>query len=570
MTQQEALDILKMGKNVYLTGSAGSGKTYLLNQYIKYLREHNVDVAVTASTGIAATHMSGVTIHSWSGLGIRDTLNEYDLDAMEQKPLYYKRFDRVKVLVIDEVSMLHHFRLDLVDRILRTFKRNDEPFGGIQVVLCGDFFQLPPVSRPGEQEAYFIYRSKAWKEMNPTICYLKEQHRQTDDACLEVLNDIRRNNVSESTYEHLEGRYKKPIKHAKGAGEKHTKPTRLFTHNVDVDRINNDELGKLVATSCSFEMSARGSKPLVELLKKSCLAPAQLMLKIGAQVMFVKNNYEAGYVNGTQGTVVGFEEGHPIVETLHGKRIVAEPMDWVIEEDGKVKAEICQVPLRLAWAITVHKSQGMSLDAVEVDLSRAFEKGMGYVALSRVRTLAGLSLLGINEMALQVHDEVLEFDRDLQDMSEDAAIELRGMEADEVKAKHAAFLKKVAGAKKAGNGSGGAKLSTYEVTRDLILKEISVAEMAAERDMTEGTIIDHIAEIAEKYPAVSLAYLKPEADRLKRIRWAFESVKVDGHGDKLAPVFKKLNGKGPIGVKGTEEPPFTYEEIRLGKVFLDK
>ncbi len=145
MTQDEAFEILKTGNNVFITGSAGSGKTHLINRYIAFLREHKVDVAVTASTGIAATHMGGVTIHSWSGLGVRDTLSEYDLDGLESKSYLWKRFENVKVLIIDEVSMMHHFRLDMVDRIIRHFRRNTKPFGGIQVVLVGDFFQLPPI-----------------------------------------------------------------------------------------------------------------------------------------------------------------------------------------------------------------------------------------------------------------------------------------------------------------------------------------------------------------------------------------------------------------------------------------
>ena len=151
MTQAEALDILKMGKNVFLTGPAGSGKTHVVNAYVHYLKSHAVDVAVTASTGIAATHIGGQTIHSWSGLGIRDMLSDRDIDDMMQKQYLYKRFEKTKVLVVDEVSMLHHFRLDLVEWICRQMKHNDKPFGGMQVILCGDFFQLPPVTRGAPQ-----------------------------------------------------------------------------------------------------------------------------------------------------------------------------------------------------------------------------------------------------------------------------------------------------------------------------------------------------------------------------------------------------------------------------------
>ncbi|MDD5318835.1 MAG: AAA family ATPase, partial [Candidatus Pacebacteria bacterium] len=203
MTQATALDILKLGHSVYLTGAAGSGKTYVLNKYIQYLRENGIDVGVTASTGIAATHMGGVTIHSWVGIGIRDKITPQDIEAMREKKYLWSRFERVKVLIIDEVSMLHHFRLDLVDQVLKIFKGNEEPFGGVQVVLCGDFFQLPPIARRGEPQARFIYHSKVWRQAKFKICYLEETHRQSDDISLSVLNDIRNNNVSQDTLDHL-------------------------------------------------------------------------------------------------------------------------------------------------------------------------------------------------------------------------------------------------------------------------------------------------------------------------------------------------------------------------------
>ena len=203
MTQNEALEILKMGHNVFLTGPAGSGKTHTLKAFIEYIKENNIPTAITASTGIAATHLGGVTIHSWSGLGIRDNLTSADLENLESKPYLFKRYEQVKVLIIDEISMLHHFRFDLLNTLGKVFKRSLLPFGGIQVVLCGDFFQLPPVSRPNEPEAYFAYRSKVWGEMDLKICYLEEQHRQSDDSFLGLLNDIRQNNVTEDTLELL-------------------------------------------------------------------------------------------------------------------------------------------------------------------------------------------------------------------------------------------------------------------------------------------------------------------------------------------------------------------------------
>ena len=461
MLQKEALDILKLGKNVFITGPAGSGKTFVLNQYIKYLKSNGVDVAVTASTGIASTHLGGQTIHSWSGLGIRDVLTDRDIDELMQKSYLYKRFERTKVLIIDEISMLHHFRLDLIDWICRQFKRNEKPFGGMQVVLCGDFFQLPPVTRtrssfvaesrqqnkqrvdlglvgldkgrPFGEESQFAYKSTSWQESGFTICYLSEQFRQKDSDYLKILNEIRRNAVSEKTKELLNSRLNKEP-------EIKVKPVKMHTHNISVDEINNQHLSSIEGKKEIFEMTSHGSKYIVEALKKSCISPESLVLKVGAKVMFTKNHPEGLFVNGTMGVVDSIGYGSPRVRTADGSLIDVTPMSWRVEEDGKTKAEISQFPLRLAWAITVHKSQGMSLDAMEVDLSDSFVPGMGYVALSRVRSLGGMKLLGFNAMSLEVDKEVLKKDLEFQEFSKLAEKELSSISRLEIEKRQGEFL----------------------------------------------------------------------------------------------------------------------------------
>jgi ATP-dependent exoDNAse (exonuclease V) alpha subunit len=416
MKQKTALDILKLGHNVFLTGPAGSGKTYLLQQYIDYLKKHNIGVAITASTGIAATQMNGQTIHSWSGMGISDTFSEADFTKLKNRHYHKQRFKKTKVLIIDEVSMLHAHQLDIVNSICKKFKEPFLPFGGLQVILCGDFFQLPPITRFGE-EARFVHQSEAWEEMSPKVCYLEEQHRQEDRQMLQILNDIRSQSCDEKTISLLCSRENKTIKSS-------ITPTKLYTHNANVDVINNLELRKISGEAQIFRMKTSGIEHLVNAVKKGCLAPETLVLKKGAVVMFVKNNFERGYVNGTLGTVIDFDmKGMPIVRTTSGKRIVATPEKWSIEENDAPLATITQVPLRLAWAITVHKSQGMTLDAVEMDLSKSFEYGMGYVALSRVRTLAGIKLLGINDIALAVNPKIFALDKELEKLSHDNVTE---------------------------------------------------------------------------------------------------------------------------------------------------
>jgi ATP-dependent DNA helicase PIF1 len=428
MTQGEALALLKTGASIFLTGQPGSGKTHTVNRYLQWLKQQAVDYAYTASTGIAATHGHGVTIHAWSGIGVRDALHSRDLDTLAANRRLTTRIERAKVLVIDEISMLPARSLTLVDTVCRHIRGVPSPFGGLQVVLVGDFFQLPPVVRrgaesgmlplgPGEDSfgAEFAHSSSGWRDLSPTVCYLSEQHRQSDRPYLEVLDAIRANACGADHRRRLATRRIAQGRWPEGC-------TRLFTHNAAVDEINQQELAKLGGETHNFTMVAKGPEPFVQALKRGCLSPEMLALKTGAAVMFTRNDQAGRYVNGTLGVVDAFEpdEGYPVVVARGGKRIVAEPASWKIDEAGKERASIVQVPLRLAWAMTVHKSQGMSLDAAVIDLSRAFEFGQGYVALSRLRTLAGLHLLGINERALMVHPRAVDKDAEFRAESETA------------------------------------------------------------------------------------------------------------------------------------------------------
>lgn len=416
MDQNEAFTLLKMGKNIFLTGAAGSGKTYLLNKFISHLKENKTEVAVTASTGIAATHLHGTTIHSWSGIGVKDSLSKHDMDKLLKNNRITRHYKKTKVLIIDEISMLHKHQLDMIDSIARRILDDDKAFGGLQVVLCGDFFQLPPVSSGySTEEKQFSFEAPSWIGADIHVCYLHEQHRQGNDPLLSILTDIRNGTAGEHTRIPLRTRYKKEP-------EGNTKPTKLYSRNINVDSINQRELASIDGEEKEFLMQTRGSTALVDGLKRSCLASEQLKLKIGAEVMFVKNDTAGRYVNGTRCVVIGFDKsnhGWPIVKTYDNLTIVAYPEDWKYEDNGTIHATINQVPLRLAWAITIHKSQGMTLDAAEIDLGDAFEPGMGYVALSRVRSLNGLKLINLNEMALKVHPKILEHDKIFQSCSAD-------------------------------------------------------------------------------------------------------------------------------------------------------
>jgi ATP-dependent exoDNAse (exonuclease V) alpha subunit len=273
--------------------------------------------------------------------------------------------------------------------------------------------------------------------MRPKICYLDEQYRHEDNEMTRILNAIRANEVDDEVFDLILTRENKSV------AISGIKPTRLYTHNADVDAINNLELQKIKEKPIAYQMYAKGDEKLIKVLKKGCLASEKLVLKKGATVMFVKNNFDRSYVNGTLGRVTGFDENKlPIVKTFSGKSIIASPETWLIEEDDEVLASVSQIPLRLAWAITVHKSQGMTLDAAEMDLSKSFEYGMGYVALSRVRTLGGIKLLGINETALEVNPEIYELDKELQNLSLENAKEISEMGWLEKRKRQKKFIKK--------------------------------------------------------------------------------------------------------------------------------
>jgi len=402
MRQSTAVKILAEGNNVFLTGAPGSGKTHLLNRFIKYLYEREIATAITAPTGIAATHINGITLHSWSGLGIRETVDEKILEKLLSKSYLRKRFETTKVLIIDEVSMLTPGLFTAVSDILKNIRFSIKPFGGLQVVLTGDFFQLPPVLKKQEQKdtktkeqitaPRFIWQTETWKQLNPKICYLSERHRHNDIQLIQLLDEIRKGKVSLESRSILRSCLQ-PL------ASKKNRPIQLYTHNVDVNRINNDELKKLAGKSHIYSVVMSGKKPIAEKMLNGSLVAEHLELKKGALVLFIKNNFEKKYVNGTLGEVIDFDEElrFPIIRTKTGQEILAEPEEWSLtDEQGKKLATITQVPLRLAWAITVHKSQGMTLDAAEIDLSKAFEPGHGYVALSRIKDLAGLKLWGCN------------------------------------------------------------------------------------------------------------------------------------------------------------------------------
>ncbi|MFP4539895.1 MAG: AAA family ATPase [Candidatus Paceibacterota bacterium] len=553
MKQNEALEILKTGKNVFLTGEPGSGKTHTIKSYVSYLKKKGVEPAVTASTGIAATHIEGHTIHSWSGIGIKNELSPYELESLHEKKQLVKRVNGTGVLIIDEISMLDGVALNSVDRVLRSLRRKPEPFGGMQVVFSGDFFQLPPISSDGE--ARFAFGSPAWRELKPLTCYIEEQYRQTDNDMRNVLKALRSGFIEDEHIQLLNTRI------CNSCEELPATATKMYSHNADVDRINKEELDKLSGKEEIFDMESKGRSALVEKIKKGCLSPERLVLKEGAVVMCTKNNFEKGFVNGTLGVVKYFERRtrYPVIETDKGRTISIPEMDWQIEEDGKVLAKVTQIPLRLAWAITVHKSQGVSLDSAVVDLSRSFEYGQGYVALSRVRTLDGLFCLGLNDRALQVHPEIAGMDRKFRRHSDAVRKKFLSIEKGKTEKMRINFLRSLGGDDEKTFTAKTKKESTYDKTAALVAEANSLKELAQKRDLTVSTILRHLEQLLAEKKIEKEDILKfwtslgrSEKD-LEKVHGAFTS---EGETVFLKPAFRKLKGK------------FSFEELQLAKALL--
>lgn len=507
MTQSQALAIMKTGTHVFLTGEPGSGKTHTINEYAKYLRANGVETAVTASTGIAATHIGGVTIHSWSGIGVNTSLGKHDLERIAKSSYIASRVRKARVLIIEEISMLSASTLSLADAVCRKIKKIPLPFGGMQIVLVGDFFQLPPISKQeildspqmtlvGESAARFAYEAPCWKEMRPTVCYLTEQHRQDDVEYLDVLSAIRRNAF---THVHLQTIEKRRIEYESAPRD----IPKLFSHNADVDRVNNGILATIPGNARTYVMSSHGNARTAAFLQKSCLSPYELHLKKGASVMFTKNNQKEGFVNGTLGSVDGFDghTGYPIVRTFSGRRIDVEPMDWMVEEFGEIRARITQIPLRLAWALTVHKSQGMSLDGAVIDLRGVFEFGQGYVALSRVRSLKGLYMLGWNDLAFQVHPDVRMQDMQFRVLSEGAAQDFSKKKKSDIDQLHRYFMESCSRIQTVAKDEPYVKIRQQHEKayvpwnedqdnelRDLYIGGATIADLAKEFSRTTGSI----------------------------------------------------------------------------------
>ena len=417
--QQAVIKSLEDGKNILVTGGAGTGKSFILN-FIKK-KYSGIGLEVTASTGIASVNIGGSTIYSWAGIGLGNLPAQQVIEnlfsARGSKARY--RIKKTKILAIDEISMISANLLELLDIVFKAVRNSNLPMGGMQVLFFGDFLQLPPVNKGGE-DVSFCFSSSVWKELNLSNIILKQIFRQQDMKFIKILNNLRVGKIDDEDKEVLKSRIKGDEKNNDAI-----KPTILTTHNHKAESINNEEMGKIKLPKQLYQAIYEGVVDKIEHLKKNCLAQDNLLLKINAQVMMIKNTYQKdGIINGSLGVVRDFsvKKNYPIVEFVNGSLLTISPEEWLIERFDELKqemiieAKMTQIPLVASWAITIHKSQGLTLDKIYCDLSDIFTAGQAYVALSRARNIENVFIKGINFNKIYANKNVIDFYRNIDEI----------------------------------------------------------------------------------------------------------------------------------------------------------
>ncbi|KAL7292091.1 hypothetical protein TKK_0014365 [Trichogramma kaykai] len=399
--QSQVLEYVLNGKSIFFTGSAGTGKSFLLRKIIAALPP-DVTIA-TASTGVAACHIGGITLHQFAGIGLGTGTME-KCKKMVAKSAAGTIWRKTKHLIIDEISMVDGDYFDKIETIARFVRNSEKPFGGIQLILCGDFFQLPPVSKRDEQSK-FCFQSKAWASCIQMNFELRKVHRQTDPQFISILNQLRMGQVTDETTKILQETSRQTIE------TKGILATRLCSHVNEANEINETQLEKLSGVSKTY-MAEDSDESMTRSLDQQLTVPNKLVLKVGAQVMLLKNiNLSAGLVNGARGVVVKFENDLPVIQFRTAGTYTAKIEKWSIKTAGGAVVYRKQLPLKLAWAFSIHKSQGLTLDCVEMSLTRVFDAGQAYVALSRAQSLKTLRVLDFNSQQVWANKDVLNFYR---------------------------------------------------------------------------------------------------------------------------------------------------------------
>ena len=401
--QSEALELLRSGENVFLTGGAGSGKSFLIRHFMRELDRD--EMPILASTGAAAVLLGGRTFHSFFGLGIMDGGPNATLARASSDKKLMARLRKVEGVIIDEISMIPGSALMVAEALAQKARESSLPWGGLRIIAVGDFAQLPPVTHSGPRDWSFL--SPVWEKSGFQSVQLSHNQRVSENLFLDVLSDVRHGQVTSKVTEFLND-------HTRDHDEDHP-GTRLFPRKMDADAFNQKKLREIDEDEITIDSIYLGSERHIQMLMKSAPVPMKLVIKLGCRVMFLQNDPQKKWVNGTRGMVTEIEPDHIIVKKDNGREVKVDKTSFGMQDaEGNTLASVIQYPLTLAYATTIHKSQGATLDDLWCDLSRLWEPGHAYVALSRLRSSEGLHLIGWNPRSVIVDPKVLEFYAKLQ------------------------------------------------------------------------------------------------------------------------------------------------------------
>jgi ATP-dependent DNA helicase PIF1 len=400
--QEHALELLRSGENVFLTGGAGSGKSYLIRHFMGELNPKQTPIL--ASTGAAAVLLGGRTFHSFFGLGIMEGGVDATYERASKDHRLMKRLKDVEGVIIDEISMIPGAALMLAEALSQKARDSKLPWGGMRVICVGDFAQLPPVTRTGQRD--WAFRNEVWQRSGFQICQLSHNQRIQENDFLDVLSDVRYGKITPRVFDFLSDKVRPHDEEDPG--------TRLFGRRDMSENFNQKKLGEINELEVVIDSIYLGSEKYIETLTKMAPVPQKLILKIGARVIFLQNDPQKRWINGTRGVVAKIEADKITVKKDQGREVNVEKTTFSLQDaEGNVNATVIQFPLNLAYATTIHKSQGATLDDLWCDLRSLWEPGQAYVALSRLRSADGLKLVGWNPRSIIVDPKVLEFYKDL-------------------------------------------------------------------------------------------------------------------------------------------------------------
>lgn len=532
--QQSALHVLLGSTNVFLTGAAGTGKSHLLRLY---LSAHDPKThPILASTGAAAMLVGGRTFHSFFGLGICEGGRAATVKRATSDKRTIRRIQHTECVVIDEVSMLSGETLATAEEIARVSRESFQPWGGLRIIAVGDFAQLPPVQDRGTKKDW-AFLHPVWQASELQPAFLQTPVRTQEPRLLSVLRAVREGIVNQEVEAFLEERMRP------AATEKKQDATHLFPHRSSAEKYNMQRLSALPGTITTIETQYSGRRDAIKKLQQQCPIPDTLCLKPGALVMTRKNDttYPHAYVNGSLGTIQQIDEECLQISLLNSETIDLYKDEFhLLDGNGRPLASAYNFPITLAWATTIHKAQGASIDELVVNMTHLWEPGHAYVALSRARTEAGLHITAWDHSSISVDPDVTVLYADIKEQWKET---VRHLPQDPpvlpTPNKQEKLPKK-------------STIPNHLQTLALLNKGMPLTEIAAQLGWKVSTIIGHIERLQKEGADLNIAYLRPSDGFLKPIENALRTAE----GYALKPIFEQFNGT------------YSYDDLKLARLFV--